>query len=246
MCIRDRFRRRGVDQAAPLTVDQVMALESEVRSAVIPVSIQQRVFAGYCLCLLWLRSRWTDGQGMVEVNLDRSSDQVAYIEAVTSKTKTSRRAGLKALGWDLPLSGPMVVMAGEEWFDNWMADRVRSGLPSRRPAGGAFMPAPKPGSDGWLERPLLPSEGATWLVRIVGSTGAGGGKGKTHSLKVTCLSWMAKHGEDITMRRLLGYHVEAGDKSALTYSRDAMVGPLRKLMEAASLIKNPVSWICTK
>eukprot|EP00971_Amphidinium_carterae_P309130 6142860-Amphidinium_carterae.1 len=59
-------------------------------------------------------------------------------------------------------------MAGEEWFDNWMADRLRAGLPSRRPEGGAFMPAPKPGSDGWLERPFSPSEGATWLVRIVG------------------------------------------------------------------------------
>eukprot|EP00971_Amphidinium_carterae_P096357 1906769-Amphidinium_carterae.1 len=41
------LRRRGIDQAAP--VDQVMALESEVRSA---VSIQQRLFQDHLASIL--------------------------------------------------------------------------------------------------------------------------------------------------------------------------------------------------
>eukprot|EP00971_Amphidinium_carterae_P275405 5464603-Amphidinium_carterae.1 len=74
---------------------------------------------------------------------------------------------------------------------------------------------------------MTSSEGATWLVKLVGTHGTGGLRIKSHSLKVTLLSWLAKAGADVSVRRILGYHIDPADKSALTYSRDAMSGPLR-------------------
>ncbi len=50
-----------------------------------------------------------------------------------------------------------------------------------------------------------------------------------HSLKVTCLAWAAKWGMDREARRMLGYHLRAGDKSLECYSRCSMAGPLRAL-----------------
>ena len=50
-----------------------------------------------------------------------------------------------------------------------------------------------------------------------------------HSMKATLLSWAAKFGIDKATRRTLGYHVEPGDRSVETYSRDAMAAPLRHL-----------------
>ena len=43
----------------------------------------------------------------------------------------------------------------------------------------------------------------------------------THSAKATVLSWMSKANVDLPLRRLAGYRVTPGDKSALEYSRDA-------------------------
>ena len=59
----------------------------------------------------------------------------------------------------------------------------------------------------------------------------------THSLKATALSWCAKFGIALSVRRQLGYHVQADDKSALTYSRDAAALPLRELDRVLTAIR---------
>ena len=59
----------------------------------------------------------------------------------------------------------------------------------------------------------------------------------THSAKATVLSWASKYGISHDDRRLLGYHAAAGDKSMLTYSRDAMAGPLREMARVVRDIK---------
>ena len=49
----------------------------------------------------------------------------------------------------------------------------------------------------------------------------------SHSAKATVLSWMSKANVDLVLRRLPGYHVTPGDKSALEYSREAAAPVLR-------------------
>ena len=69
----------------------------------------------------------------------------------------------------------------------------------------------------WLRSILLGKKHDNCLVAKVG----------THSCKATALSWLSKAGIDLPTRRLLGYHAQADEKTALVYSRDAMSGPIR-------------------
>eukprot|EP00971_Amphidinium_carterae_P176457 3498684-Amphidinium_carterae.1 len=204
--------RRAIDQAAPLLVDQVAALENEVKYA---SSVEQRVFAGHCLSVLPLRARWSDSQNVAKVVLDEDSAGGGFLEAPTSMTKTSRRARMQ--GWRLPMAGPLRLVADMSWAKAWLQARLESGLPDEREHDMPMMPAPLP-TGGWMRRPLSTGEAAVWLARIVGSKGSGGGRIKSHSLKTTLLSWAAKGSISIEHRKLLGYHVLHGQKSALTYS----------------------------
>ena len=59
----------------------------------------------------------------------------------------------------------------------------------------------------------------------------------THSMKATLLSWAAKRGLPPDVRTALGYHVQVGQDSTLTYSRDALARPLRKLEAMLSEVR---------
>jgi len=59
----------------------------------------------------------------------------------------------------------------------------------------------------------------------------------SHSCKVTMLAWMARVGANPQVRRHLGYHVEPGDNSLLTYSRDAAAEPLRQLSKMLHMVR---------
>jgi hypothetical protein len=60
----------------------------------------------------------------------------------------------------------------------------------------------------------------------------------THSLKATLLSWASKAQMDINDRRLLGHHVDSNQISPLTYSRDALAGPLEKLWQVILKVRS--------
>ena len=224
--------RPRVDQAAPLTVEQVRLLESELEYG---GDVMQKLFAGHCLCLLWLRSRWSDGQSIWNIRVDAVGETGGYLEASVEKTKTSRKA--RARGFELPLCGPAGGLCGNRWFKLFADVRKECGLSMVREQGRPFMPAV--GADGeLLSRPLTSNEATAWLIRLVGSQGSGSGPIKSHSLKATLLSWAAKYGLSHDSRRLLGYHVAPGDKSMVTYSRDAMAGPLRELCRVVALVRD--------
>ena len=59
----------------------------------------------------------------------------------------------------------------------------------------------------------------------------------SHSLKVTLLSWTAKVFVGWDNQTLLGYHSLGVNKSALSYSRDALSGPLRELEKVLTLVR---------
>ena len=67
-----------------------------------------------------------------------------------------------------------------------------------------------------------------FLKGLLGEDSARGQWG-THSAKTTVLSWCSKAGMAKEVRKMLGYHVETGDRTMLLYSRDAMAGPIREL-----------------
>lgn len=78
---------------------------------------------------------------------------------------------------------------------------------------------------------MTSSEGSVALREILRAYGENVEGISTHSLKVTLLSWASKANMSIEDRRVLGHHIDPNAVSALTYSRDAMSGPLERLWQ---------------
>ena len=86
--------------------------------------------------------------------------------------------------------------------------------------------------------PLSVGAAGDWLRSLLKIESVARDRVATHSCKATLLAMSAKYGIDYDSRRFLGYHSEGKDRSLLTYSRDAMSAPLRKLISMIMAIKN--------
>ena len=60
----------------------------------------------------------------------------------------------------------------------------------------------------------------------------------SHSCKKTILGWCSKAGLKIGIRRILGYHLKSGEGSTIVYSRDAVAGPIREMLNVLSAISD--------
>ncbi|CAJ1335824.1 unnamed protein product, partial [Effrenium voratum] len=137
----------------------------------------------------------------------------------------------------LPMVAPRRGLTQHDWYSGWQRACVMTG----KPKGVGVPNLPIPTQGGWSKIPLKATEGGEWLRNILAAAGIARAalvKIGTHSLKTTCLTWCAKHGEPIEIRRFLGYHSAPGDKVALIYSRDAASAPLRRLDAVISAIRS--------
>lgn len=98
------------------------------------------------------------------------------------------------------------------------------------------LPSPLEGG-GWSTIPVPVGAAADWLRALLKIESKAKDRVATHSCKATLLSMMAKFGADHSSRRLLGYHTYGKDKSLLTYSRDGLAEPLRKLESMIRAVK---------
>ena len=206
----------------PFTVDQLVLLER----LAIYVQGQDAIFAGYLCFLVHCRLRWSDGQHCIqEPTLDLHEDR-GFIEAALYHHKTARKRRSTVLRL-LPVAGVIPGLSGQNWAEHWLRKRAEFQL--RGSMKQPMMPATTAGGL-WTQQPLTSSEANLWLREILGPWCQQPISGlATHSAKATVLSWMAKANVDISLRRLAGYHVIPGDKSALEYSRDAAAPVLRQI-----------------
>ena len=158
-----------------------------------------------------------------------------YCEAETSRTKTSNRHGTRRRQHFLV--APVAGVTGNTWCRDWLALRSRMGLAASEDqpllpvplAGGKWSSAAVDGFDLGLHlRTLLAKLGVD--ASLIGNVGS-------HSCKCTCLSWAAKFGLELKVRRTLGYHTDAADKSVHCYARDDMGAPLRELEKVISCVR---------
>ena len=158
-------------------------------------------------------------------------DGRGFIEASLYHHKTAKKRRLKVLRL-LPAAGVLPGVSGYDWAAKWLSNRRESGLVATLTC--PTMPAPLR-AGGWTRLPLTSSEASVWLREILHPWTGGDMKNiATHSAKTTVLSWMSKANVSISLRRLAGYHVKPGDKSALEYSRDAQ-SPVLHQIEAIYL-----------
>ena len=208
---------------APFTLLQLTILERMAFYGTGPESI----FAGYICFLVHCRLRWSDGQHCIREPLLDVTDGRGFLEAALYHHKTSKKRRTQIVRL-LPVAGVVPGLSGLNWSEQWLHNRKEAGLEASM--ANPTMPAPV--ADGsWSKPPLTASEGSVWLREILHSSSPSLTDIATHSAKTTILSWMSKANVEISVRRLAGYHVNPGDKSALEYSRDA-AAPILRTIEA--------------
>ena len=221
-CHRSYLTKRLLRQRDAVKVDLVRVLENVVE---LGETLTERVFAGHCLMCIYGRLRFGDSQGIEKEPVIEGE----YLEAGTTMHKTDSMVGRARRM--LPVAAPAVGVSMSNWARAFVVARRDAGL--RAGVGRPFMPAPIIGG-GWSPGRLRTSEASTWLCELLSKYSLGEVNVSNigaHSMKATCLSWMAKAGMAEKTRRLLGYHVKPKDKSLIVYSRDALAGPLYQLSE---------------
>ena len=215
--------KKPLAQAKPLTVQEVQGLEQIVLSDDHP---HKRIIAGFLLFAMSTCSRFSDAQFAEQLELDEENG-VCLIMAKTRVHKTATTAERKTAL--LPLIGFGQFFEDEPWARAWMDLRQEHDM-------GRFefaLPAYNESTFKWVERRMTTGEASLWLEEFLTSTSegnGGAGSAKTHSLKCTILSWMAKSGRfAIEERRIAGHHLDAANVSALTYGRANFMPILLKL-----------------
>ena len=229
------LRKRKLVQRRPLTVKMVKALEDFAQDD--SKSLFDRVAAGCFLLCVYMRARFSDMIHMTAFKADElfiDGFLEGYIECSVTRSKSAYTTERKTQF--LPMAAPRRGLSSGDWFASWQAASVASG----KPRGEDVPNLPAPTEGGWSKVPLTASEGCTWLVSILKCCGFANEdlvNVGTHSCKSTCLSWCAKYGVPLDVRRHLGFHSVPGDKTAIVYSRDAAAGPLRHLDEVLRSIR---------
>ena len=221
------LKKRKRRQKPPLTVAMVKRLERLV------VDEQEndvdRLCAGFFLLCIYLRARYSDGQGLKGLMIDEPDcfmgPLAGYFQGAVSRTKTSfsleRKTAL------LPMVGPLCGVAAVPWFKSWLGLREDMGIPE----GEDFPLLPSRGQEGgWSPVPPSATVAAGWLRGILTARGfPEASKLGTHSCKCTTLSWLSKYGADALHRRVLGYHKAPQDEMMHIYGRDNISPALRTL-----------------
>ena len=205
----------------PLELWQVAALENISMNG----SGQEAIFAGYVCMVLHARLRWSDGQYCQYEPYTDIHNGAGFLEGELYHHKTAGRQ--KQSRRLLPVACCLPGLMGD-WATPWLQRREAQNLI----AGPGIPTMPVPLAAGrWGQVPLEPSQATTWLREIFSKLrpACDVSEVATHSLKTTILSWMAKCSCPEEIRRLAGYHVDPGSKSALEYSRDAQAPVLHAI-----------------
>ena len=217
--------------AVPLSVATVKRLEGLVSTA---SSATSRYRAGALCFALHARGRASEvarcmGQPFCDFVVSSSGRCAGgFLEfgASNTKTATGRRRRLV-----LPLVAPVLGVSDNDaapWGEAWRATWAEAGLSTSRcvpllPSAGLPRPGAKPAGAADVTKFLR------MLLIEAGTEPNEANKFTSHSLKATSLSWAAKAGMPMSLRRPLGGHCKADEAAPRAYSRDELAAPLRRL-----------------
>jgi hypothetical protein len=220
-------RKRLLRQRDPLTCPMVHLLERIVLEDIPDATIEDRVVAGHALFLVFTRARHMDAQYVFEEPVVDGP----YLEAVTSRTKTSNAKGKRRK--KLTLVGLAQGLADRQWAVAWITLRQQLALSAAADQPLLPLPVHDVGDGlGWTSGEVTSFDMGLHLRHIFVKFGFEPSALKnigSHSLKATMLSWAAKGGLPKDDRRILGYHADSNDRSVADYSRDVYAEPLRAL-----------------
>lgn len=213
--------KRPLKQSVPLTINDVWKLEQIVLNSKDKYS---RIAAGHFLFCIYACCRFRDSQRLYDFTVDMA--ECGLFGLIESRTLSHKLANSDERRTTfLPMVSLAWGISAKPWGEIWIGLMEQEGLVGKN----FVLPAPLR-SGGWSRRPLTTGEASMWLRDLLvaaGSIASNGGVSYTaHGLKTTGLSWSAKSGMSIEDRLVLGHHMDKKGVSALTYSRDALAGPL--------------------
>jgi len=226
--------KRITQRSKPLSVQAVKALEEACVHASTP---EEQVLAGTLRLGVGARMRGADLLRVVlEPQLDLNPKGTGFIDVEAHVTKMNR-VRIDTMRMAVDSTAHSWGMYASNWAVHYVA--ARKSLKMDAHAMGFFIPSV--GHNGkFTNKPMKTDELAIHLREILikwGISPEEASEYTSHSMKVTFLSWAAKIGLPMKVRRMLGYHAKATDKSTLVYSRDVMAWPLRHLARALLLIR---------
>ena len=192
-----------------------------------------RCILGQCLYCLHSCCRWRDGRRLL------SSGGVQLLEGRALKSKTSLQQDLAVRF--IPYLGIGTGLSGTNWGLLWLTARDAEFGETEKEH---FLPSYSERKGCWGSSPMSSSEAMGYLREFIHVTKlvaddelASYG---THSLKCTLLTYVGRCTAisfSASERRLLGHHIKPGDKSMLTYSREAHTTVSGKLIALFNLIR---------
>ena len=230
--------RRPPRQAQVLSVAQVRHLEQVAGED--PRSYKSLVAGGLCFCL-FARARNSDAKRSQTVAFDWDRTGTAgYVEASVLNPKQARASSRS--NKLLPLAAPVLGLLDKPWAKSWQESRLRWSLECAGTVESSpIIPAIASNGD-LLPASLSSAEVTRWLRSILSEMSDACQDNilriSSHSLKATLLSWTAKVDVGWDNQTLLGYHSLGVNRSSLNYSRDALSGPLRRLVDVLSLVSS--------
>ena len=226
-------------QAAPLTVKQIVALEQLCCGG---ESLHDRVISGGVLLMIFGCARASDISRAVRITVDRVDTSVVleegepcgYIEIGVLGHKGARTTQHKRML--LPVVAPMMSISGGQWWDSWLEARMALQLEID---GNVNLPLLcKFDLDGKpTDHSLQASEIGEFIRKALNIETESRNLVRSHSCKVSMLSWMAKCGSPLNLRRNIGHHLDVTSKSAEIYARDAMAPALYELCRVIGKVK---------
>jgi hypothetical protein len=220
-CIRLAQQKRPLKQSNTLKWRQLQALEALTINA---PSDPDRCAAGFFTFCTLSSSRNFDANNSETCEIEPDDEGNWYIELGTLKHKTAQTPAKQTTFLPLVAFSPAFIRTeSTHWAEAWIRARENCNL-----SFGPNKPVlPALGVDGkFLSRPATSGECTEWLCELLVMAGVYEARITTHGLKATVLSWAASYGMSLEDRRVLGHHSHPTVKSILTYSRQALIGPL--------------------
>lgn len=224
------LKKRPLKQALPLSVQEVRALEDTVLYG---SNHHDRLAAGFMLFCIMSSARVSDAQNITNLRIDEF-ETTCILECDTLRHKTAYTCEKKTTF--LPYLCLGNIFRSESWAKAWLQMRQEAGLVAQDWA----LPAPDFNGT-WLPRKTTTGEVTQWLRDIMLTSGLDEDRSNqltSHGFKCTILSWAAKFGMDLQTRRVLGHHVDPEAKSALTYSRDALISAHIRVAEMLNVMSS--------
>ena len=228
-----------IEQARALTVEQIKKVELACCNS---ESLQDRALLGGVLLMIYGSARASDMARAIKLLVDRDVRQLeerdanepeGFLELAVLGNKGARSDVHRRML--LPVVAPMLSLSGTKWWDAFLEARMALGLETegrlKWPLLCRFDSGGHP-----LEQNLTASEIGELLRQCLNIQTERRNTVRSHSCKVTILSWLAKYGTDLPIRRLVGHHLDVGSKSAETYARDSMAPAMRAVTEVVNAV----------